>query len=111
MNDKELLEATARAAGIEADWNDPECADYEAQHEGMWLCGERSPSNSQFWNPLTDDGDRYRLLKALKMGIDFDAQSVIYTLDGSICEESFRDDGDDARAVLRAAAEIGRAMP
>lgn len=101
MTDRELLEAAARAAGYEV-------FSFTADH----VMVSANPNHRGFfaWNPLTDDGDRYRLLQALKMGIDFDAQSVIYTLDGSICEESFREDGDDARAVLRAAAEIGRAM-
>lgn len=110
MTDRELLELAAKAAGINASWNDQDAAEYEAQHEGMWLEGERSPDNSAFWNPLTDDGDRYRLLKALDLAIDFESKVVIYTIGVRICEESFRDDGDDARAVLRAAAEIGRAM-
>ncbi|MDH0335130.1 hypothetical protein [Metapseudomonas otitidis] len=95
MTDRELLEAAARAAGI-----DPVLAQPIELSDGMHY----------YWNPIKFADDRYCLLKALKMAIDFDAQSVIYTLDGSICEESFRDDGDDARAVLRAAAEIGRNM-
>lgn len=106
MTDRELLEAAARAAGYVVRWYD------DTLRHGPTFGIEVEPGNPcgfDTWNPLQDDGDRYRLLQALKMGIDFDAQAVIYTLDGSTCEESFRDDGDDARAVLRAAAEIGRA--
>lgn len=98
MTDRELLEAAARAIGYRQYGYHPT--------SGLQISGQPL---SYFWNPITYIGDRYRLLQALKMGIDFDAQSVIYTLDGSTCEESFREDGDDARAVLRAAAEIGRA--
>ncbi|MFE1816457.1 hypothetical protein [Metapseudomonas otitidis] len=107
MTDRELLEAAARAAGINLGLNSP-WRTYSDAYGFEWLNADGSKVERR-WSPLTDDGDRYRLLQALKMGVDFDAQSVIYTLDGSICEESFRKDGDDARAVLRAAAEIGRA--
>lgn len=105
MTDRELLEAAARAAGMSVvgEWGSS-----FGPFSGLCIRQDDCPSGFR-WNPLTDDGDRYRLLQALKMGIDFEDMSVIYTLDRCTCEESFRNDGDDARAVLRAAAEIGRA--
>ena len=69
MTDKELLEAAARAAGVACSWAHEDEADYSAKTEGMWLNGARSPDNSKFWNPLTDDGDALRL--AVKLDIDF----------------------------------------
>lgn len=107
MTDRELLELAAKTAGLNFrfSYDRPVVSKSSVKDEANY-----EVAAWENWNPLTDEGDRYRLLKALKMGIDFDAQSVIYTLDGYVCEESFREDGDDARAVLRAAAEIGRAM-
>ncbi|MDG9785349.1 hypothetical protein [Metapseudomonas otitidis] len=99
MTDRELLEAAARAIGYRQHGYHPT--------SGLQILGEPL---SYFWNPITYIGDRYRLLKALKMAIDFEIFEVIYLVDGNICAQSFRDDGDDARAVLRAAAEIGRNM-
>lgn len=101
MTDRELLEAAARAAG------------YTYFHDGYdnymhYPCIEVDGFPVK-WEPLTDDGDRYRLLEALKMAIDFEAKEVIYCIKDVLYSEPFREDGDDARAVLRAAAEIGRA--
>lgn len=102
MTDRELLEAAARVAGYRLE--------FVPDHNGNIRIHAWSGDICIEWNPLTDDGDRYRLLKALKMAIDFEIFEVIYLVDGNICAQSFRDDGDDARAVLRAAAEIGRNM-
>ncbi|MDG9784953.1 hypothetical protein [Metapseudomonas otitidis] len=102
MTDREMLEAAARVAGYRLE--------FVPDHNGNIRIHAWSGDICIEWNPLTDDGDRYRLLQALKMGIDFEDMSAIYTLDRCTCEESFKEDGDDARAVLRAAAEIGRNM-
>ena len=67
-DDRELLELAAKAAGMNVSWDhyDP---DYCAGAEGMFLNGERSPDNSKYWNPLTNDGDALRL--AVKLGIEY----------------------------------------
>jgi hypothetical protein len=57
MTDKELLEAAARAAGIDYGWQHI-YDDYEGCTADKWD-----------WNPLTDDGDALRL--AVKLDIDF----------------------------------------
>jgi len=117
MNDKELLEFAAKAAGY-------------VSHGYGELCGG-SPSlylqEADFtgiWSPLTDDGDALRL--AVKLGMDVcvytkpesdhatHAICFLNDYDSTIADE-MESHGDDPyaatrRAITRAAAEIGRAM-
>ena len=119
MTDRELLELAAKACGYDTShrWNaerlllDPPVID---------LC---IPNVSTGWNPLIDDGDALRL--AVKLGIK-EREPV------RICIE-YQHDGEQAftciehrgettqyhtddpyaatrRAIVRAAAEIGKAM-
>ena len=84
MNDKKLLELAAKAAGI----------NYKLGSHGAIL--EIFPDGHAEWNPLTDDGDALRL--AHKLGLLSDVQVWPITLD------------ETRRAIVRAAAEIGRSM-
>jgi len=108
MSDRELLEMAAKAAGIDAEWHNDDDADFDAAHEGMFLKGERSPNNSKYWNPLTDDGDALRLLVALREELCLDAASML----GCGSFDLWRKNPQAAtrRAITRAAAEIGRSM-
>jgi hypothetical protein len=97
MSDRDLLEIAAKAAGIET-------------HGAMradWLNG-----HSTYWNPLTDDGDALRLAVDLRMNIDIcqDGTSA-YTSMSVECASNPLDNGAATRrAIVRAAAEIGRSM-
>ena len=97
-NDRELLELAAKAAG--AKWIDDE----------MFGCGWAL--DDCWWNPLTDDGDALRL--AVKLGLLVDCYSHCASpLPDSIewQEASGPDDyANTRRAIVRAAAEIGRTM-
>jgi hypothetical protein len=93
VNDRELLEAAARAAGMQYKWH----------AEGL-LIDERCG----VWNPLTDDGDALRL--AVKLRID-----VFGSIDARMCETDIgttsEPDGNDPyaaqrRAIVRAAAAL-----
>ncbi len=103
MADIELLELAAKAAGMR----------YSAN-----------------WNPLDDDGDALRLAVKLRIEIKHSVGIVTasvdkcyhrYTLRESpvaselLCEEEYPFKRDEMvatrRAIVRAAAEIGRAMP
>ena len=107
MTDQELLELAAKAAGIElSDWSSAE--DGFIRYHFV---------TRHIWNPLTDDGDALRL--AVKLGIDLEWRN-----DGRVAAyrhananghcftafESSREERDAAtrRAIVRAAAEIGR---
>ena len=59
--DRELLEYAAKAAGMTGEW-----------HEtfGGSICLVRKNSMSG-WNPLTDDGDAFRLMVKLGMEVEY----------------------------------------
>lgn len=108
--DRELLESAAKAAGHSKSWIYEEL---DKQAEG----------HKAAWNPLTDDGDALRL--AVKLNIDtlgntpMDGQpavSVTFPLDGDWSGHTELVRGGDEyaairRAIVRAAAAIGKAMP
>ena len=111
MTDRELLEFAAKAADIHyAKWN--EVYGYMMVHLGGQTCE---------WNPLNDDGDALRL--AVKLGLDVEMHGCTAPLSfacafdcmRNIAEEVEADDGDPyaatRRAIVRAAAAIGREQP
>ncbi|MCS7758584.1 hypothetical protein N0619_20085 [Pseudomonas aeruginosa] len=110
MNDRELLELAARAAGMKIQrsrLDDPLHRDFLMNGEGV-----RNPGQCNFpWNPLTDDGDALRLAVKLRT-------SIFLASNNTACESVgggyWFDDGVDAaaarRAIVRAAAEIGKSM-
>lgn len=99
LTDRELLELAAKAYGIELIlWHE--------KYSGGWLDGCGAPST--WWSPLADDGDALRL--AVKLRITPNIDSNITDCEG--CTESHFSDPCAAtrRAIVRAAAEIGKAM-
>lgn len=113
MTDRELLELAAKAAGIDLTgwtWTELSFAiDYECP----------DPDVGRYWNPLTDDGDALRLAAKLWICIDTEGESIcasIYRAHPKDCIHAHERDFDDLsaalrRAIVRAAAEIGKAMP
>ncbi|AXT46367.1 hypothetical protein [Chromobacterium rhizoryzae] len=67
MNDRELLELAAKAAGVKIDKSP--CNGGGIGNTGFDLAGNAviDRHNGTVWNPLTDDGDALRL--AVKLGI------------------------------------------
>ncbi len=116
MTDQELLELASKVAGIEAE----ALAEY-SDSEGLWLKGERSPDNNRFWNPLTDDGDAFRLSSSLHLQIEYFGGEVavsqwLHHGVGLIHVEKYSDNGGDElkslrRAIVRAAAEAEMVDP
>ena len=110
MDDKELLELAAQAAGIEHGADRTECGLSLTEPDGRHRSLPR-------WNPLTDDGDALRL--AVELGIDIewraDGRVAAYrhaNADGH-CFTAFESSREDRqentrRAIVRAAAEIAR---
>lgn len=101
MTDRELLELAAKAAGIE----------------------HVTPMMLEWgkWNPLEDDGDALRLAVKLRLDVTFgfdDEENVVSVnanWDGApaeVIQEIIGQDVSEAtrRAIVRAAAEIGREM-
>jgi hypothetical protein len=110
MSDKELLELAAKAAGLSVrPWP-------EDDPIAMRLPG----TPGDIWNPLHDDGDALRL--AVRLSVNHDALRI--HLPESCDPWCTVDDYDDTigasadhdpctatrRAIVRAAAEIGKAM-
>lgn len=100
MTDRELLELAAKACGLE-----------EAKM--------RIEFNQ--WNPLEDDGDAFRLAVKLRLDIGFEKLHTVSVwvdpLDEWINEQCDIGNGMGKgiegltrRAIVRAAAEIGRSM-
>lgn len=113
MKDRELLELAARAAELNAEW-DEYC-------KTMWLDHE-TDSVIVKWNPLQDDGDALRLAVKLRLCIDHNHsadQQRWVAADRNGCEGCYapvscvEDEFEEAdrpaatrRAITRAAAEI-----
>jgi len=113
MTDKELLELAAKAAGINlkpmeiknvSEIGDDRFIGYMADPE-EWVRG--------WFNPLTDDADAFRLAVTLLFEIDMSNGCVaVRHSSGVKILEAFNQEPYAAtrRAIVRAAAEIGRGM-
>lgn len=114
MTDRELLELAAKAAEVKYEWaSDSGCC--------IGVEGNQWNGGPKYWNPLTDDGDALRLAVKLNINIEF-----MFTLGGKWhgvncwpygkgdCAGVEVDAADPyaatRRAIVRAAAEIGKAM-
>jgi len=123
MEDRELLELAAKAAGIKVlgpveKW----IAQPRKEHEGGFLVSNDRGGDS-CWNPLTDDGDALRLAVKLELDIqshgawtgDTPDELAALVQDGNGLDVFERHAGDPCaatrRAIVRAAAEVGRGMP
>ena len=106
MSDRELLELAAKAAGIRINY---------------WVYDndDDSPSvleSGGIWNPLTNDGDALRL--AVKLGLTVsqlmnNREVEVNDYDETVFVNDFHEPDPCAatrRAIVRAAAEIGRKM-
>jgi hypothetical protein len=105
-NDKELLTLAAKAAGIEVFWGRPSD---DQDHNKLYL-KENSPMYTpRAWNPLVRDYHALRLAVKLGLGIEFFSSWV--AANGGHEEDRESDPyAATRRAIVRAAAEIGRGM-
>jgi len=104
VDDRELLELAAKAAGIELKWH----------HSGECAYARRNGEYWAVWNPLTDDGDALRLAVKLRFRVDVDFDRVdVSDQFGAAAEYLYRLPSPTdpyaatRRAIVRAAAEIG----
>lgn len=107
MTDRELLELAAKAAGF---------VNYSA-NDDTGVCvehGSRRGAITSYWNPLTHDGDALRLAVKLHLKIDVMPWGANATKwDESMSGGDAIRHNDDPyaatrRAIVRAAAEVGR---
>lgn len=116
--DREQLELAAKAANLAVEWHRWPSTSRGGFYILNGLISECSGPCYNPWNPLTDDGDRYRLARTLNMNIEFDTKSVGAKLpNGNWMWIGWGDGSSDGRhktdadAILALAAEIGRQMP
>lgn len=120
MADRELLELAAKAAGYKKYYShylgrDSFVTYEEAYYSDVKECqvtGEKTLD----WNPLTDDGDALRLAVKLNLNVDlaYGDECVVRVFNEThFFKESAANNACAAarRAIVRAAAEIGKAMP
>ena len=100
-SDKELLTLAAKAAGVGY-----------ADKDGKFI-----PFVPETWNLLTDDGDALRLAVKLRIELEFyDGFEEVFATENTIeaisQTEPYKNDPYAAtrRAIVRAAAEIGRTL-
>lgn len=123
MTDRELLELAAKAAGIDYDPDKSKPHPVNGAFWGLWLIIKGEPYEGQRcrWKPLTDDGDALRLAVALNLDVlqepvssKSNAVEVVANIEGIEFQpwawENRAPDPYAAtrRAIVRAAAEIGR---
>lgn len=108
-SDRELLELAAKACGIGP------VIGFAAEACELMI-GPRN--NMRYWRPLADDGDALRLAVRLRLEIYFfdgffEVVAEHNTASYEPGREQYADDMNAAtrRAIVRAAAEIGRSMP
>ena len=109
MNDRELLELAAKAAGFE--FAGKLIPEVQGKRKGPFIL---KGSRWTQWNPLTDDGDALRLAVSLRLSpmmrtlgcdtTDLNGTAGAYEKWGGDPYAATR------RAIVRAAAEIGRQM-
>lgn len=110
--DRELLELAAKAAWmnmVNLRWYGTPIPRFYYLHDG--------DPTMHTWNPLTDDGDAFRL--AVKLGLIVNAPTysttpaIVQFFDIEVEQEVENRDILSAtrRAIVRAAAEIGKTMP
>lgn len=122
MTDRELLELAAKAAGFD----DAKFQDMKGWGEVRYgfSCAIWSERHGEYWNPLADDGDALRLAVKLRLDLHYEDQpswlgEIVEVLsqrdEAGACHcttVALADDPGAAtrRAIVSAAADIGRAM-
>lgn len=109
MTDCKLLELAAKAAGLQVKgWVNDRLSYYDPV-TGYFGHGD--------WNPLDDDGDAFRLAVSLKLNIQHtESTSIVryrpfsHEWVGEVVNENNDKYAAARRAIVRAAAEIGRAI-
>ena len=103
MTDREMLEFAAKAAGIGLKWHHSHNDAYARRNGEYWAV----------WNPLANDGDALRLAVRCDIAFMLETERTSATTNtGQRFTEWLGTDPYAAtrRAIVRAAAEIGRGM-
>jgi hypothetical protein len=106
MTDRELLELAAKAEGHAVEFDEVSgLSFFDTRYTGI------------LWDPLHSDGDALRLAAALRINIYFghEGEGPIHCgpfgKDGATEWDAGTEQESLRRAIVRAAAEIGKALP
>ncbi len=120
MTDRELLELAAKAAGFAVRPMEINNVEFQGDFRFIGLMTDSGQWKRGWFNPLEDDGDALRLAVSLKLYVQVNEASVIVdTWQSDIGETKqaivYFDQLDSPeaatrRAIVRAAAEIGKEM-
>ena len=122
MTDKELIELAAKAYGFGDQegnfiWTESEYPRGSKTNGALWnymgWC-----DTAQLWNPLTDDADAFRLANKVQLTVYHAELAVVikhkqYSWDWlgeGVNEDTGDRDASTRRAIVRAAAQIGKEM-
>lgn len=108
MEDRELLELAAKAAGVSGKYNGVTNCFYLADEQP-----NPGGFDRRWWNPLTDDGDALRLANSCELNLVLTTYGAkVSREDGVFAQEYDSHNPQQAtrRAIVRAAAEIGRTV-
>ena len=102
MTDRELLDMAAKAAELTL-W------EYSESDEGLFIHDDKL---IKVWNPLINDGDALRLAVKLELFVAPHGRGTYVAGEIPFLREEYDDDPYAAtrRAIVRAAAEIGKGM-
>jgi hypothetical protein len=115
VTDRELLQFAAKAAGYVVLASLAGHADGTTHWWKGAAWGLQIEGVDGIWNPLTDDGDAFRLAVKLNITVrrsdEYDASYAVAPYDPTLISETDADPyAATRRAIVRAAAEIGRTM-
>ncbi len=107
MTDRELLKLAAKAAGMNYHFASIQKHGGVIEHDHY--------ADGKPWNPLTDDGDALRLAVKLQLCVDigYAIEFVGVLINGEYVVDVKQGDDPYAatrRAIVKAAAEIGKGM-
>jgi len=106
MTDRELLELAAKAAGVEIHESD----DGTMQRRPVWAMThyvQGQPYSETVWNPLGDDAQALRLAVKLNLLTKFTFLKFMAEENDNPAQDYY---AATRRAIVRAAAEIGKEM-
>ena len=106
MNDRELLELAAKAAGIVPPLPDEGCIDNDG---GFSFYEDCEGKRWNTWNPMKNNSDALCLAVRLRMNIEVTDSETFACSFGNHAEKHGSDPmAATRRAIVRAAAEIGK---
>ena len=113
MTDRELLELAAKAAGYYFHGHRTRSArDDVAGYENCYVSTTNDTDDWFVWSPLTDDGDALRLAVTCGLVVDCSRPSAgePWKQHAIWLDETMSNAELTRRAIVRAAAEIGKGM-